>query len=307
MIEARNDLLSEFDFEKVLNQDTRTKLVSLLGKIRNEPAIVIAEKTAFAAQNELQMRELTGKYISDIQELDQNDIYHWFMISTETDLRNAPSAKITLIWPATRVHIDKYSTQMRRLVVETPDLYKSIVLPYVEKMRGNRIQWVYNILSHTVEADRIVYENPDPTEGFILLPDLKWDRTTLSALYLVAIVRRRDIASIRDLNKSHIPWLKKMKQEILTAVYKTYKEMEASKIRLYVHYQPSYYHFHIHVTNIQHDLVEGTAIGKAILYEDLINRLEEMSDLHYGFINSTLTYFLGENSELWVTGFSKLS
>ena len=36
------------------------------------------------------------------------------------------------------------------------------------------LQWVYNILDKKAEADRIVFENPDPSNGFVLIPDLKW-------------------------------------------------------------------------------------------------------------------------------------
>lgn len=35
------------------------------------------------------------------------------------------------------------------------------------------LDWVYNILDHEKEADRIVYEDTDPDSGFVLLPDFK--------------------------------------------------------------------------------------------------------------------------------------
>lgn len=37
-------------------------------------------------------------------------------------------------------------------------------------------QWVYNILDKKAEADRIVFENPDSSDGFVLIPDLKWNQ-----------------------------------------------------------------------------------------------------------------------------------
>ncbi len=37
------------------------------------------------------------------------------------------------------------------------------------------LQWVYNILEKKQESERIVFEDPDPETGFILLPDMKWD------------------------------------------------------------------------------------------------------------------------------------
>ena len=66
---------------------------------------------------------------------------------------------------------------------------------------------MYNILEGRSEADRVVYEDEDPLTGFVLIPDLKWDVKDLSNLYLVAIARRRDILSLRDLTADHIPLL----------------------------------------------------------------------------------------------------
>ena len=54
----------------------------------------------------------------------------------------------------------------------------------------------------------MVYKDEDPLMGFVLLPDLKWDTKDLSNLYLVAIVQRRDLLSLRDLTAEHIPLLK---------------------------------------------------------------------------------------------------
>lgn len=67
---------------------------------------------------------------------------------------------------------------------------------------------MYNILNKETEADRIIYEDADPDTGFVLLPDMKWDRQDVTALYLQAIIHRHDIKSIRDLNQSHLPLLK---------------------------------------------------------------------------------------------------
>ena len=70
------------------------------------------------------------------------------------------------------------------------------------------LQWVYNILEKKAEAERVVFEDPDPVTGFVLLPDLKWDQKQLENLYLVAICHEHGIKSLRDLNKSHLPLLK---------------------------------------------------------------------------------------------------
>lgn len=67
---------------------------------------------------------------------------------------------------------------------------------------------MYNILEKKTEADRIVYEDPDEDVGFILLPDMKWDRKDTESLYLQAIVMKHGIKSLRDLDQMHLKLLK---------------------------------------------------------------------------------------------------
>lgn len=67
----------------------------------------------------------------------------------------------------------KYTQQHLRMVVETGKIYKELVRPYInEKRLKGRLNWVYNILEHNAEQDRIILEDPDEERGFILLPDL---------------------------------------------------------------------------------------------------------------------------------------
>lgn len=75
------------------------------------------------------------------------------------------------------------------------------------------MQWIYNILEHKKESERIVFEDPDPDTGFILLPDLKWTGEQMEDLYLQAIVQRRDIGCLRDLSASHLPLLRNVQEK----------------------------------------------------------------------------------------------
>ena len=98
---------------------------------------------------------------------------------------------------------------------------------------------VYNILNHVTETEHILFEDPSPSTGYILLPDAKWDRKTLSSLYLVAIAHSSEIKSIRDLRKAHIPMLRSIKSEA-TKVAQDKWGLEPGRLRMYIHYQPSY-------------------------------------------------------------------
>lgn len=44
---------------------------------------------------------------------------------------------------------------------------------------------MYNILEKKAEADRIVHENPDPCDGFVLVPDFKWNQSQVRLLLLI--------------------------------------------------------------------------------------------------------------------------
>ena len=67
---------------------------------------------------------------------------------------------------------------------------------------------MYNVLDGKAEQDRMIYQDPHPETGFVLLPDFKWDQKDVQNLYLLAIVRRRDLLSLRELNEEHLPLLK---------------------------------------------------------------------------------------------------
>jgi len=74
------------------------------------------------------------------------------------------------------------------------------------------IQWVYNCLEYKSEKEKIKYDTAsenlrhDEDNGFLLLPDLKWSGK-LNELYLLAIIKKRNIKSLRDLTTDHLPLL----------------------------------------------------------------------------------------------------
>ena len=63
----------------------------------------------------------------------------------------------------------------------------------------------------------------------------KWDGTTMSALYLTAILHRKDLSSIRDLNSSHIPLLTNIREAIVNATTTKWPEVSRDQLRLYFH------------------------------------------------------------------------
>ena len=203
---------SGFRVQKVLRESARDKIIFLHGKVNEdsgdthgEDAVVILEKTPFQVEHVAQL--LTGSPELKLQF--SNDIYSTYNLFPP---RHLSDIKTTVVYPATEKHLQKYMRQDLRLIRETGDDYRTITLPYLES-QSLSIQWVYNILDKKAEADRIVFENPDPSDGFVLIPDLKWNQQQLDDLYLIAICHRRGIRSLRDLTPEHLPLLRNILRE----------------------------------------------------------------------------------------------
>lgn len=171
-------------------------------------------------------------------------------------------------------------------------MYSNVTLPFLMKEQFT-LDWVYNILEHKQEADRIIYEDLDPSDGFILLPDYKWNGQ-IESLYVQAIVMNRSIKSIRDLNATHLQMLKNIKTKGLQNIKSKYG-LEESQVRAYFHYQPSFYHLHVHFTSLKYD-APGIFCEKSHLLNSVINNIELMPDYYQ---KSTLSFTVGEKSNLY--------
>ncbi|KAB5577842.1 HIT-like domain-containing protein [Coniochaeta sp. 2T2.1] len=306
-------LVPKFKFERQLNQDQAGRRTSLLGTIDSQPALLILERAPFPTNPDY--LTLAPAALRTLQNLGANDIYHWYLASSgaipHAEADSFADLKINLIYPCTEAHVKKYSKQGVRFVLETPQIYADHVRPWMQaKREAGRLNWVFNIIEGRKEQEDVIYRTPygeDPEEGFLLLPDLNWDRKTLDALHLLGLVERRDIWSLRDLRKRHVPWLRHMRTKFLEATTKVYPDIEQDQLKLYVHYQPTYHHFHIHIVHVQLEAGATQATGKAVGLESIIEQLEGMAGgEEAGMDGITVGYTLGEASELWTDVFEPL-
>jgi len=199
------------------------------------------------------------------------------------------------------------------MVIETPEIYREKVKPFIEKKRAEgTLSWMFNIIEGKTEAEVVIFRTEQGKagqEGFLVLPDFNWDRKTMEAMHLLGIVERRDIWSLRDLKKKHVEWLKHMRDRMVNATVETYKEegIEEDQLKLYVHYQPTYYHFHIHIVHVALEGSFTQAIGKAIGLDAIIAQLEGMAGAEEkGMESVELRYTVGEKQELWVDIFEPI-
>ncbi|XP_071783258.1 m7GpppX diphosphatase [Centroberyx gerrardi] len=259
---ASGNILSDFKTTTVLRDSAREKNIFIHGKLGEQEAVVILEKTPI--REDILAEMFSG---SRLKLEMKNDIYSTYQLQPPAHLNEI---KTTVVCPATEKHVKKYQRQESFLVEETGDDYQSITLPYIHKQSFS-VQWVYNILEKKAEADRIVYEDPDQELGFVLLPDFKWDQKQIDDLYLIAIVHRRDIKSLRDLTSEHLPLLQNIHQKGKETILQRYG-LPASKLRVYLHYQPSYYHLHVHFTALGYE-APGCGVERAHLLSDVIQNL----------------------------------
>lgn len=293
--------LSQFELVRILSINSTQKSVALLGHFRDlspeNQAIVTLEKTAFteaqlqtstASESDSSSSFFTTK--SQLRTEFINDIYGNFLCLADPEINQL---KVTIIYPASEKHIVKFSAQPKHLLEETAQDYQTVTLPHLEREQLS-LEWLYNVLEHRKEQDRIVFEDPSDETGFILLPDLKWDGKTLEQLYLLALVRVRGIKSLRDLTGEHLPLLRNIKERGTEAIRERYG-IGADKLRVYLHYQPTFYHLHVHFTFLQHD-PPGIHCEKSHLLATVIGNLELVPDYYQ---RATLCCVFKETDKLY--------
>ena len=287
-IHEKLENLERFSMKRILMEDTDKKLVFVEAAVRgsSSPAVLILEKLSWTSE------DVTGALCeaTTARQEFNNDIYGQYSLSLEAKNNRV---KCNVIHPATEKHIEKYLSSPSHLVLETPELYQSVTLPHI-KAEQFSLQWVYNVLEHKKEAERIIFEDKDPETGFILAPDFKWNGESTSDLYCLAIIHQRGLKSLRDLRASHLPLLLNIRQEAVRAVSAKYG-LEASQVRCYLHYQPSYYHLHVHVTSLAFS-PPGFGCDKSHLLDTVIDNIQRDSNYYQ---NASLSFVVREKDKLF--------
>lgn len=315
-----NTLLTRFKFSHLLNTDQAGRRIILQGTISSQPALLLVERAAFSTDT----KHLTSLNIllSHVQNLGANDVYRWYLANSlpenGVDEPTPPDLKVNLIWPASEKHVRKYTFQQVRMVRESGEVYAKYVRKYMRQCREElgRLDWVWNILDGKAEQEDVLFRSPSwgsegegKGEGFLLLPDLNWDRKTVGSMHLLALVERRDLWSVRDLKKKDVAWMKELRATLAKTAMEMFPagEVEEDMLKFYVHYQPTYYHFHVHVVHVNLDAGATQAVGKALGLDAVIAWLESMGGGEEVGMNTVeLSYTVGEQSELWQKIFKPL-
>ncbi|KAL0124849.1 hypothetical protein PUN28_006601 [Cardiocondyla obscurior] len=281
--------LSSFKLTNVLQNNCARKFICMTGTLENREgsALVLLEQRSFPYDKEfLKKNYFDGN--ATYQKVFTNDIYRNYNCFPIEDQKGLQA---TLIYPATQAHIDKYKKQEMYMIDETYELYQQVTLPYIESTSLS-LEWITNILEHKAEQENIIYEDLDKNKGFVLVTDLKWDGR-IETLKLLALPFLK-IRSLRELNGSHLPLLKNIRDAGTEAISKKYN-IPPSQLRMYFHYQPSYYYLHVHFCYLKFE-APGIFVEKAHLLSTVIRNLELMPDY---YTKAVLSYVLFKNSPLY--------
>lgn len=135
--------------------------------------------------------------------------------------------KVSVTWPAKQFHIDKWIHAPVRFVRETAAMYAAVTRPFVDAIPAAKNDWVRNIFAGLKEADRVLFMDPHPSQGFVIVPDTKMDLSDPTSIYLQCILRDESLRSVRDLRATHLPLLARARETIVQVA----REKLACKVR----------------------------------------------------------------------------
>lgn len=208
--------------------------------------------------------EIVSKNSKIGEKLTDNDRYSSYRVSGSIPIKGT---LYRLLDPSEK----ELNHSTRMMVSETHSQY----LEKCQKLNSHNFQWIYNIIEKRSEQKSIIFEN----ERFVAMPDFVWtDRTDISKLHVLAIVKDKEIMSIRDLRKRHIPLLEEMITEGTKIISEMYGLVE-DHIKMFFHYPPSTYLLHMHFVNIgvHH---HGTSFERCHDIYQVIHNLK-VDDLYY--------------------------
>lgn len=78
---------------------------------------------------------------------------------------------------------------------------------YIDKLPP--IQWIENVLDGKSELDLVIHRN----EQFLIKVDWKMNTLDIETLHLLVFPLDRQLKTVRDLTKEHIPMLKAIKEQ----------------------------------------------------------------------------------------------
>lgn len=130
-------LAQSFVFERTLSSDPLAKSAVLLGSLLDQPCILALTRSALPASDP-DLAALASQ-LDHWQGRGDNGIYTWG--SCAPGQADGGGLDVSVVWPATDVHIRKHEQQTFRLVHESIDVYRQVTEPYIRSIPTSRTEW----------------------------------------------------------------------------------------------------------------------------------------------------------------------
>ena len=304
-----NFMLQNIQIKKILYNDGN--VITILATLDGKQILLELQRKLIVSENII--TELPHLVLKKIYESGAEYAYYDATI-TSPSLQEKSHMQthyaLELISSPSKQQIERCLNTPKFIVSETAEMYKSITQPYIQSILKDTksIQWLYNILDGYEEQERILYRDTDNDTGFVLSIDSKWKshpdckniprcewngHESVNTLYCLAIVNRKDLHTLRDIDASHLPLLYNIAINVPKIIEKIYG-IPKTQLRIFIHYQPQFYHLHIHFTRLTNNM--GCQVEHAHLLDDIIQNVE--MDTNY-YNKRTITYALYENNALY--------
>jgi m7GpppX diphosphatase len=194
------------------------------------------------------------KNIIIINKIMENDIYSKYDIVVRGELFITP--------------IDEINKKKRKYKSMIEESYEQYLL-MLSKVSISNTKWIYNIIDGKSEQKDIIYSD----NIFLLIPTYTSSKNkdmTANNFHILAIPKRKDIKSIRDLDSTHIDMLEHILNKTIIIIKDNYN-IDKSKLKIYFHYPPSTWHLHIHFSTIENTCVSSSIEYSYQLYQVIFN------------------------------------
>jgi m7GpppX diphosphatase len=139
--------------------------------------------------------------------------------------------------------ISKLKKDTKILVKESYDEY----VDFINSRDIEKDRWIYNIIDGLEEQDKVLYKD----ESILIIPTFTWDSNNKDNLHILCLPTNKSIRTIRDLSNIDIPLLEYMKKMTLKQIKENYG-LKEENLKIFLHYEPSTYHLHIHFINTEY-------------------------------------------------------
>ncbi len=277
--------------DEVIDFNLELKTISLVGHFESDPqskTLVKLEKKAFDLNLEV-IRE-TFRRLALAKQTHGNNVYYKFdlivgepaadsrLLQLSPELSSSNLIKCEVVHPVPEKILLKNTASPSHLIEESPELYQACTLPFIQALPAESIQWILNITDLGHEKEHVLFRREGLEAGWTLVKDYKVDKEKKEGFHFNALLHRKDIRSIRDVTADHIPLLEDIVQTGKRAIAKEVG-IDEDVIRVYVHYPPSFYHFHVHFIHVK---VEGSGVRaeRAMLLSTILQNLRLKHDYY---------------------------